>query len=541
RHGLVHLENAENITVQKCRIFNAGIMGVLFNNHAQNNTLTNCWIEGVNYCAVYLTSYCIGTGPWDYINHHNNVVNNFIHDFGKLWSNGSGVQIYQSGDNEIANNLIRRGPRYACSMKGKGSTDSQYILSNNNNIHHNEICHTLNSTWDTGTLESWNAGTGNKWNTNLFHDIFHITIPTRTYDANGDPFPVGLGISQRHCMYPDAGPSIEITDNVAYNIIDYIDWHHNAPGDHKTFPNNFYPHPYTRSKAKEMAEGIGIAFDDIGLSDDFPFPTPEVREYTYPVEAVINPIFEEDIYSQMGDGTGLTGVYYSGTDFNQEVIAKVDPLPGMLWFTSPAGSSNWSARWTGTVVPLFTEEHRFCATTNGGCRMWVNGTQVFEDWQTFSPSDPWEAKDCRLILSREFIPLEAGQEYEVTIEFFSQSTDANLAIDWYSHSMPTHVIPTSQLKPDPSVEVGIQGPYAAGNMPEKIRIIQAQGIATVNVPFDRVASATLIAPNGAAVATVSGTNTGSIAFNTRPLAAGMYLVSVVSNKGTSVRKLVLNK
>ncbi|MBD3344708.1 MAG: hypothetical protein GF401_06565 [Chitinivibrionales bacterium] len=539
RHGLIHLENAEHITIRKCRIFNAGIMGVLFNNYAQYNTLTNCWIEGVNYCAVYLTSYCIGSGPWDYINHHNTITNNFIHDFGKLWSNGSGVQIYQSGDNDIGHNLIRRGPRYAVSMKGM--SDTTFIKSNNNNIHHNEICHTLNSTWDTGTLEAWNAGTGNKWDTNLFHDIFHITIPTRTYNANGDPFPVGIGISQRHCMYPDAGPAIEITDNVAYNIIDYIDWHHNAPGGGKTFPNSFYPHPYTRAKAKAMAEDLGIAFDDIGLSDDFPFPTPQVREYEYPVEAEINPIYEEDIYSLLGDGAGLTGVYYSGADFDQQVIARVDPLPAKLWSTSPAGTNTWSARWTGKVVPIYSEEHRFCATTNGGCRMWVNGAKVFDEWETFSPGEPWEAKDTRLILSREFIPLEAGEEYEVTIEFFSQSSDANLAIDWYSHSMPTQVIPTSQLKPDPAIEVGIGGPVAGNYNDKNIRLSLAKNNALISVPFKGKHSVKLIAPNGVAIKTFKGAKAGNYSVSTQHLAAGVYLVSVQSDKGSSVQRMVIRK
>jgi len=43
-------------------------------------------------------------------------------------------------------------------------------------------------------------------------------------------------------------------------------------------------------------------------------------------------------------------------------------------------SDNFSARWTGQVIPAFTETYTFYTQSDDGIRLWVNGQQLVNHW-----------------------------------------------------------------------------------------------------------------------------------------------------------------
>ncbi|MBD3322019.1 MAG: hypothetical protein GF350_13055, partial [Chitinivibrionales bacterium] len=152
RHAIIVLENAEQVTVRHCRIMNAGIMGILLNYHAQNNLIEGNWIEGTNYHGICLQGYCVQTGPWEQINRDNTVRNNFIYRTARLWSNGAGVYLHQSGYNKIWNNEIREMARYALTQKGgypshlpacykDAACMDQYGRTEHNSVRYNDVSH----------------------------------------------------------------------------------------------------------------------------------------------------------------------------------------------------------------------------------------------------------------------------------------------------------------------------------------------------------------------------------------------------------------
>ncbi|WP_308635303.1 right-handed parallel beta-helix repeat-containing protein [Paenibacillus silvisoli] len=197
KHGLIYMENAESITVKNCRLMNAGVCGVWLNKHAQHNEIYGNWIEGSGLNGVYLTGWSFDQGPFTsaedaYVNKFNRVSNNFIYDSGKFeLTRGSGIQLHQSGDNEISHNRIMKAPRYGISMKGDrygvlenhGSIygipvtrDNRYdfLYTRNNRIMFNDVSNVMMNSEDGAGIESWGAGTGNVYDHNCVHDFVNL-------------------------------------------------------------------------------------------------------------------------------------------------------------------------------------------------------------------------------------------------------------------------------------------------------------------------------------------------------------------------------
>ncbi|MBD3344959.1 MAG: hypothetical protein GF401_07845 [Chitinivibrionales bacterium] len=518
RHGLVHFENAEYCTVKFCKIFNAGTQGVLFNYYAKHNTLYGCWVEGCNHHGVFLTSYCVSAGPWDYINSFNTISNNYIHNYGKLSSGVAGVGLYQSGDNEITHNEIRNGPRYALSMKGQRTgvwgvdVTEQMLLCDNNIMRYNDISHVTHSTVDLGAYESWHPSRGNILDNNLFHDLYHITCAGRGGDTHEDP--AGFcGLSQRHCIYPDAGANPEITDNAAYNCLDMVNWYVEGFGQ---------PLPFTRSAAQRIAQNRGFSIDETGLLDDFPWHTPgqENSEYEWPEEIIWDPDlihYFEDLFM---NGDGLTAEYYSTSALTgTPTETKVEPYPGLDW------TSETNVRLTGWVVPLFSEEYRFCADATGTVKIWVDNTQVLTE----------SAPTYQKVHFGDFIPLQGGQAYPIRIEF---TGGKNLSVDWYSQTQPQQVLPQSQLFTN-AVDV-VQKKKSI--LPQRIAVNTLNNGISVAVPhYSSNFSVTLLRPNGSVAQRVDARNQTSCMITTAGQASGIYMLRVKAGTTTLTRKIVLGR
>ena len=189
--GLIHVENASDISIRKCRVSGAGHSGIYFNKYAQNCTVEGCWIEDCGFTGVYMNGYGSGKGPFNsadesYVNKGHLITNNFIYDCGKFIGGGCGIQFYQSGDNRITHNLIARMPRYGISYKGnrfgvlpKSNYGEELTFENhwnvlhsrNNVIAYNDIFNVCQDSFDFGGIEAWGPGRDNVWEYNAVHDI----------------------------------------------------------------------------------------------------------------------------------------------------------------------------------------------------------------------------------------------------------------------------------------------------------------------------------------------------------------------------------
>ncbi|MBD3322506.1 MAG: hypothetical protein GF350_15495 [Chitinivibrionales bacterium] len=524
RHGIVQFENAEHCAIRYSKLWNAGAMGVVFNYYSQYNSMYGCWLEGVNYFGVYLGSYCITSGPWDYINHHNEVVNNYIHDYGKLSVGCAGVHFYQSGDNDVGYNEVRGCGRYGISSKGQrvagipalAGLDSVVLLARNNKIHHNDISHVIHSTADVGAYEQWNPGYGNQLYNCVFHDLYHIFCPSRHKEGGQDGFDCSL--SYRNCVYHDAGFTTETWNIAAYNCMDVMNWWMEGG-----FGN--MPYPFTRTEAKRLAANMGFDIDSVGVKEDFPWETPGQLhlDYELPQEMVSDPDLFDRLGPPYGDGTGLKAEYYSSSSLSGAPSdTTTEPYLGLNW------SSSKNVRLTGSIIPLYTSTYRFDAQVRGTIKVWVDDQLLVDG----------SGSGSNYVVAGETISLEAGTPYSIKVEFTGGSA---CGVDWWCPEMPLHVIPQSQLYPVDPGNVGVEKSFDRMT-PVTPSLVHTANAFVVHVPQGAGAHVIkLMRPDGSTVTLKKGAGKAVHSLSTDTRASGIYLISVETAKTKMVRKVMIHR
>lgn len=140
-----------------------------------------------------------------------------------------------------------------------------------------------------------------------------------------------------------------------------------------------------------------------------------------------------------GTGNGLLGEYYDNIDFTGTMVSRTDAAVSFSWGTgAPAsgmGPDTFSVRWTGQVLAPVTGTYTFSTLSDDGVRLWVNGTQVVNNWTDHSATT-----------NSGQIALTGGQKYDLKMEYFEDGYDATAALSWtLPGSTSSTVIPTSNL------------------------------------------------------------------------------------------------
>lgn len=118
----------------------------------------------------------------------------------------------------------------------------------------------------------------------------------------------------------------------------------------------------------------------------------------------------------------------------QRIDANVD----FNWlFASPASAvaaDNWSARWTGRVLPPVTGTYQFCVLGDDGIRLSVDNTELLDFWV---PQD--SVTNCASIA------LTAGVAVPIQLEFFDLTEEAIVRLKWSYPGQAQQAVPASQL------------------------------------------------------------------------------------------------
>lgn len=121
--------------------------------------------------------------------------------------------------------------------------------------------------------------------------------------------------------------------------------------------------------------------------------------------------------------SGLKGEYYTGTNFEQKVLTRIDPQIQFNWLDrNPAPGiprSYYSIRWTGKLLAPATGEYYFYAKVDDGIRIWVGNQKVMDSWQ--------------LNDSKDFtgnIVLKAGQYYDLRVDYFNDMLEGEIYLYW---------------------------------------------------------------------------------------------------------------
>jgi len=164
----------------------------------------------------------------------------------------------------------------------------------------------------------------------------------------------------------------------------------------------------------------------------------------YQVREVVpnSALFAASSVVDVGTGTGLTGTYYNGQNFDAQILTRLDEVIDMDWGGDSPGQNvsadSFSVRWSGWIEPRYSENYTFIVTSDDGVRLKING-------QSLLPSTSWQDGAAREHIGT--ISLAAGQRYSIEMEFYENGGAAVAKLEWQSARQSRVVVPKLQLYP----------------------------------------------------------------------------------------------
>lgn len=148
--------------------------------------------------------------------------------------------------------------------------------------------------------------------------------------------------------------------------------------------------------------------------------------------------------------TGLRGDYYDDRNLTIHRLSRTDATVDFNWGTgAPApeiAPDTFSVRWSGRIVPRFSEVYTFATSSDDGVRLRVNGVSLIDNWTDHAPTE-----------NRGSIRLTAGTAYDIQMDYYENGGGAVARLLWSSPSQPRQIVPSSALTPaQPS---GLRGEY----------------------------------------------------------------------------------
>jgi len=151
---------------------------------------------------------------------------------------------------------------------------------------------------------------------------------------------------------------------------------------------------------------------------------------------------DDQVRSGAAPSAGLKGEYFNEMNLTAPVGDRVDPTVDFAWDdiaqVPMAGvePNTWSARWTGTVTPRYSERYSFSTRSDDGVRVFIDDQTVISNWT-----------EHRVATDTGEIDLQAGHAYAIRVEFYEKGGRAEIRLRWQSASQALEVIPASQLAP----------------------------------------------------------------------------------------------
>ena len=159
-----------------------------------------------------------------------------------------------------------------------------------------------------------------------------------------------------------------------------------------------------------------------------------------PGEAAFVAIPADRLVPSQTIGSGLVGSYFNNVSLTGAAALTRTEAVNFSWGTASPGTGvnadNFSARWTGTVLAATTGTYRFQTVSDDGVRLWVNGTQVINNWTDHGTTTNTSGT----------ISLVAGQRYAIRLEYYEHTGGATMQLRWQPPNTTSYVaIPAASL------------------------------------------------------------------------------------------------
>ncbi len=148
---------------------------------------------------------------------------------------------------------------------------------------------------------------------------------------------------------------------------------------------------------------------------------------------------QQSVNSTAGSGTDLTATYFDDESLNHQKLTRIDPIINFDWgWDAPdknIPSDHFSARWTGFILPSYSETYTFYVNSDDGARLWVDNQLLIDNWKEGAHTSSGK------------ISLTAGQKYNIKLEYYENAGLAKLQLFWSSIRQSKEDIPQSKLYP----------------------------------------------------------------------------------------------
>lgn len=150
---------------------------------------------------------------------------------------------------------------------------------------------------------------------------------------------------------------------------------------------------------------------------------------------------ELDVAKLPPDTRGLVGHYFKGRDFAGKPLLRLDKEIAFDWGDGGPGvrvgaDDDFCVRWTGQVKAEKSGTYTFIAEADDGVRLWVNGQKLVDAWVDQGATE-----------HKGELKLEAGQSYDVVMEYYENSGFAVAKLAWSVDGAEKKIVPTSALTP----------------------------------------------------------------------------------------------
>jgi PA14 domain len=137
----------------------------------------------------------------------------------------------------------------------------------------------------------------------------------------------------------------------------------------------------------------------------------------------------------------LKGDYYDNLDFTGTLKTRYDATINKAFNSSAPITgiqpTTYSVRWTGQIMPAFSETYTFTLSFADGARLMVNGQVLVNDWV-----------DGAKRTKTGTVALQANTKYDIRLEYYRNATNPGaVKLEWQSSSRSKQVIPQASLFP----------------------------------------------------------------------------------------------
>jgi beta-glucosidase len=121
---------------------------------------------------------------------------------------------------------------------------------------------------------------------------------------------------------------------------------------------------------------------------------------------------------------GLNVEFFANTRLTGPAVAtRVDPYVNFEWNNVPPApgvpAENYSARWTGVLIPPVDGDYRLGASTDGGYRLYFQDKLLIDDWEPHSE---------RALTT--LVHLRAGHAYPIKLEYYHGAWESAVRLLW---------------------------------------------------------------------------------------------------------------